>query len=128
MCPQSLWLQGRIWRELTRFQCFCLRAWIWRSLISLQNFHVQARFCRWCGRVSGGEQQETDAKENHYDGRSGGPESHEMGRRAEPILGYSGLSLNRQIKQCDLSRQHGRARLVNAKDAVLVAFDELHVE
>jgi hypothetical protein len=44
--------------------------------------------------VSGGEQEETDAQENPYDGRSGGPESDEMGQRSKLILGHSGHSLN----------------------------------
>jgi hypothetical protein len=77
-----------------RFQCFFLLARIWHGLIRLQSLRVQARICRRCGRVSGGEQQETDAKENPYDGRSNGPESDEMGQRAKLILGDSGHSLN----------------------------------
>jgi hypothetical protein len=78
--------------------------------------------------VSGGEQQQTDAKENSYDGHSGGPESDEMGQRTKLILGHSGHSLNPGSNKAICCRQHGRAKLVNTNAAFWLPLTEPLVE
>ena len=93
---------------------------IWRNLMRYQSFCLQARIGRRCGRVGRGEQKETDSKalsappaeetapsqKNPHNRCSGGPESEDMGQGSKILLGHSGHPLNPRIKDAICRREH----------------------
>lgn len=94
----------RIWRNLMRYQSFCLQARIGRRRGRV--WEGRAKRNRLQSVIGTACRGDGTKPENPHNRCSGGPESEDMGQGSKILLGHSGHPLNPRIKDAICRREH----------------------